>query len=144
MKNFILIIALFLSFNITAQDTVNKKTQDTTKIEKPKLVWNSYSDVKQTYSISFLSDGSIQYQSQKYDYINDKKVCNTFTSIEDIKQLQKDMMQVLKAKKTISNEKYTIEKGAFSSVELKIKGIDRTYYFTKYALKLFGKELKRY
>ena len=136
MKHLILLVVLFSSLNLSAQDTM--------QLESPKHVYSSYTDVKQTYGLSFYSDGSILYQSDEYDYIKDKKVCNTFKSIEEIKELQSDMIKVLKSKKTITGEKYTIKKGAFSSVEIKIKGIDRTYYFTKYALKLFSKELKKF
>lgn len=132
----LLIYLLLLSF------TFNSLAQDTTSIKESKLIYSSYTDIKETYGISFYSEGIILYQSKEYDYIKDKKICNTFSSIEEIKNLHGDMMKVLKIKKTIAAENYTIKKGAFASVELNIKGIERTYYFTKYTLKLFGKGLK--
>ena len=53
------------------------------------------------------------------------------------------MKEVSKKKKTIIKDKYAIEKNNFGSVKLKIKGIKKTFYFTKYAMKLFQKSLDK-
>jgi hypothetical protein len=53
------------------------------------------------------------------------------------------MKEVSKKKKTIVKDKYAIEKDAFGSVKLKIKDIKKTFYFTKYAMKLFQQSLNK-
>ena len=108
-----------------------------------KLIYQSYTDVEETYYIAFFNDGTIVHQSNEYNYIEDRKVNNTFSSAQEFVQLLSDMKEVSKKKKTIIKDKYAIEKNNFGSVKLKIKGIKKTFYFTKYAMKLFQKSLDK-
>ena len=75
MKHLILLVVLFSSLNLSAQDTM--------QLESPKHVYSSYTDVKQTYGLNFYSDGSILYQSDEYDYIKDK---NFVTPLNQLKK----------------------------------------------------------
>ena len=64
--------------------------------------------------------------------------------ISGIRKLVDDIKMVQKKKQPISTDLYTIEKGSFGSATLKITNVPRTYTFTKYAIKLFEKELKKF
>lgn len=137
-----LIIILFLSmpsFSQTNFDDFNKPKDDSIKI-----VFQSYTEIQQTHYLAFLSNGYIIYQSSDYDYIDDRKINMTFKSIEEIKKMTDDMEKVRKSKKEVVTDNYAIQNGEMGSVKLKIKHIPKTYYFTKYALRLFKKELSKY
>ena len=109
-----------------------------------KEIYRSYSEAQQTYFLAFYDDGSIIYQSSEYDYIDDKKINRTFSSTQDFKDLISDMKLVSKSGNEIKKDNYTIKKAAFGSVSLNIKGISKTYTFSKYGLKEFEKSLKNY
>ena len=64
--------------------------------------------------------------------------------ISGIRKLVDDIKMVQKKKQPISTDLYIIEKGSFGSATLKIKNVPTTYTITKYALKLFEKELKKF
>ena len=109
-----------------------------------KMIWQSTTDGTQTYYIGFLSDGKIVYQSAEYDYIDDRKYSSVLGSVAEFKVLVAYMKKVIKTKEEIATHTYTIKKGDFGSAKLHILGIPRDYTFTKYALKLFEKELSKY
>jgi len=110
------------------------------------LIWKSYvgPDGDRTFEIKFYSDGSIWTQGVEYNYIRDGKKSTVLKSIDGINALYDDMIFVLKTKQTVLNEMYEIKKGSFSPIELRIDGEPKTYFFTKYALKEFGRALKKY
>ena len=130
MKNILLILALIVSTYTQCQE----------------LVWKSYTDPngEQTYAISFYSDGSIYTQGIEYTYLRDPKHMDLLDGISGIRKLVDDIKMVQKKKQPISTDLYTIEKGSFGSATLKITNVPRTYTFTKYAIKLFEKELKKF
>ena len=82
----------------------------------------------------------VVYQKTDYNYVKDRGQIRLFESKDELEAMVDDMFEVLKTKKTITKDKYTIEKGMMASVTLKMKGAPRDYTFTKYALKLFKKE----
>jgi len=137
---FLLVFIPLLSFGQETFDSFNKDNNE----DGPKLIFKSYTDAEQTYFLAFYDDGRIMYQSPEYDYLEDRKFNNIFNSVEEIKILLTDMKTVSKKKETIIKEKYAIEKNAFGSVKLKIKDIPKTFFFTKYAMKLFQKALDKY
>ena len=142
MKILIIPTLLLISLSCFSQsdfDSFGKKDEN-----GPKLVWSSYVESQRTWSISFYDNGSIYYQNPEYDYIVDNNYNQTFQSLSEVKKMHSDMLTVLKNSEPIIKENYAIQKGPFSSVELKIKDIPKTYAFTKYALKVFGKELYKY
>ena len=110
---------------------------------EPKVIYKSYTDSEETYFIAFYDNGTIVHQSNEYNYVEDRKTNKTFSSAQEFVQLLADMKEVSKKKKTIIKDKYAIEKDAFGSVKLKIKDIQKTFYFSKYAMKLFQKSLDK-
>jgi len=64
--------------------------------------------------------------------------------VSGIRKLVNDIKTVQKKKQPINNDLYSINKGSFGTAELKIVNVPRTYTFTKYAVKLFEKELKKF
>jgi hypothetical protein len=136
----LLLLLLFIplvSFGQESFDSFNESDGE------PKVIYKSYTDLEETYFIAFFDDGTIVHQSNEYNYIEDRRVNNTFSSAQEFVQLLSDMKEVSKKKKTIIKDKYAIEKNNFGSVKLKIKGIKKTFYFTKYAMKLFQKSLDK-
>ena len=139
MKNF-LILLLFIPLVSFGQESFDSFNENDGEL---KVIYQSYTDLEETYFIAFFDDGTIVHQSNEYNYIKERKVNNTFSSAQEFVQLLSDMKEVSKKKKTIVKDKYAIEKYAFGSVKLKIKGIKKTFYFTKYAMKLFQKSLDK-
>ena len=137
-KLFLLLLFIpLVSFGQESFDSFNESDGEL------KLIYQSYTDLEETNYIAFFNDGTIVHQSNEYNYIEDRKVNNTFSSAQEFVQLLSDMKEVSKKKKTIIKDKYAIEKNNFGSVKLKIKGIKKTFYFTKYAMKLFQKSLDK-
>jgi len=110
------------------------------------LIWESYvgHDGDRTFEIAFYSDGSIWTQGVEFNYIRNGKKSTVLKSINGIKALCDDMFYVLKTKQTVINEMYEIKSGKYSPVELRIDGEPKTYFFTKFAIKEFGKALDKY
>ncbi|MDG2372087.1 MAG: hypothetical protein P8L83_05700 [Flavobacteriaceae bacterium] len=110
------------------------------------LIWKSFvgPDGDRTFEIEFYSDGSIWTQGIEFNYIRDGKKSTVLKNIDGIKALYDDMVSVLKTKQTVLNEMYEIKKGSFTPIELRIDGEPKTYFFTKYAVKEFGKALKKH
>ena len=110
------------------------------------LIWKSYvgPDGDRTFEIAFYSDGSIWTQGVEFNYIRNGKKSAVLKSIDGIRSLHDDMFYVLKTRQTILNKMYEIKSGKFSPVELRIDGEAKTYYFTKFAIKEFGKALDKY
>jgi hypothetical protein len=110
------------------------------------LIWKSYvgPDRDRTFEIAFYSDGSIWTQGVEFNYIRNGKKSTVLKSIDGIRSLHDDMFYVLKTRQTILNKMYEIKSGKFSPVELRIDGEAKTYYFTKFAIKEFGKALDKY
>lgn len=110
------------------------------------LIWKSYVGPKgdRTFEIAFYSDGSIWTQGVDFNYIRNGKKSKVLKSINGIKSLYDDMFYVLKTKQTVLNEMYEIKSGKYSPVELRIDGEPKTYFFTKFAIKEFGKALDKY
>ena len=110
------------------------------------LIWKSYVGPKgdRTYEIAFYSDGSIWTQGVDFNYIRNGKKSKVLKSINGIRSLHDDMFYVLKTKQTVLNEMYEIKSGKHSPVELRIDGEPKTYFFTKFAIKEFGKALDKY
>ncbi len=110
------------------------------------LIWKSFvgPDGDRTFEIEFYSDGSIWTQGIEFNYIRDGKKSTVLKNINGIKALYDDMVSVLKTKQTVLNEMYEIKKGSFTPIELRIDGEPKTYFFTKYAVKEFGKALKKH
>lgn len=110
------------------------------------LVWRSYTepDGDLSYSLSFYSDGSVFTQGIDYSYLRDAKYMDLLEGISGIRKFVDDIKTVQKKKQPILNEKYSISKGSFGSAEVKLQNVPRTYTFTKYAIKLFEKELKKF
>ena len=110
------------------------------------LIWESYVglDGDRTFEIAFYSDGSIWTQGVEFNYIRNGKKSTVLKSIDGINSLYDDMLYVLKTKQTVINEMYEIKSGKYSPVELRIDGEPKTYFFTKFAIKKFGKALNKY
>ena len=110
------------------------------------LIWKSYvgPDRDRTFEIAFYSDGSIWTPGVEFNYIRNGKKSTVLKSIDGIRSLHDDMFYVLKTRQTILNKMYEIKSGKFSPVELRIDGEAKTYYFTKFAIKEFGKALDKY
>ena len=128
MKNVLLILALIISTYTQCQE----------------LVWQSYNEEipystinEPSRAISFYSDGSIITQGIEYDHLKQYGISGIRKLVDDIKMVQKN-------KESISTDLYTIEKGSFGSAKLKLTSVPRKYNFTKYAIKLFEKELKKF
>jgi len=130
MKKSILILALLTASLVSAQD----------------LVWQSYTDFngEQSYPIAFYSDGSIFSQDILTTYLRDPEHMDLLDGVSGIRKLVNDIKTVQKKKQPINNDLYSINKGSFGTAELKIVNVPRTYTFTKYAVKLFEKELKKF
>ena len=128
MKNVLLILVLIISTYTQCQE----------------LVWQSYNQEilystinEPSRGISFYSDGSIITQGIEYDHLKKYGISGIRKLVDDIKMVQKN-------KESISTVLYTIEKGSFGSAKLKLTSVPRKYNFTKYAIKLFEKELKKF
>tara|TARA_B110000438_G_scaffold94061_1_gene93480 strand:+ start:325 stop:654 length:330 start_codon:yes stop_codon:yes gene_type:complete len=101
-------------------------------------------DGDRTFEIAFYSDGSIWTQGVEFNYIRNGKKSTVLKSIDGIRSLHDDMSYVLETKQSILNEMYEIKSGKFSPVELRIDGEAKTYFFTKFSIKKFGKALDKY
>ena len=126
----LLLILMFISSSLSAQE----------------LVWQSYTEPggDLSYSIRFYSDGSISTQGTKYSYLKDSKFLKVFDGIAGIREFINDIKTVQKKKKPIYTDLYKIEKGSFGSAELRIEKVPRPYFFTKYAVKDFEKQLRKF
>ena len=55
-------------------------------MENLNVIYQSYTDVEETYYIAFFIDGTIVHQSNEYNYIEDRQVNNTFSSAQEFVQ----------------------------------------------------------
>ena len=98
-----------------------------------------------TYSfIDHYTDGSISTQGIKYSYLKDSKFLKVFDGIAGIREFINDIKTVQKKKKPIYTDLYKIEKDVFGSAKFRIDKVPRPYFFTKYAVKQFEKQLKKF
>ncbi len=110
------------------------------------LVWKSFvgPDGNRQSEIEFYSDGSIWTQGVEFNFIRNGRKSSVLKNFNGIQDLHDDMVFVIKTKQTVLNEMYEIKKGVFSPIELRIDGEPKTYFFTKYEVKKFGKALKKF
>ena len=97
---------------------------------KLQIIHQTPNQTQSTWDFTVLSNGGIVYQSNQYNYIKDKKYNQTFESLDEFEKMINDMVIVKKTKESIKTDKYEIKVGDFGSVEVTIKDINHTYYFT--------------
>ena len=127
-------IAILGSINI-----VNAQTES-----QPKIIYQTPDQVESTWDFTVLSNGGIVYQSNQYNYINDRLYNQTFTSIEEFEKMIDDMITVKKTKESIKTDKYEIKMYTFGSVEVTIKDINHTYFFTPYLVKIIKNNINTF
>jgi hypothetical protein len=103
---------------------------------KLQIIHQTPNQTQSTWDFTVLSNGGIVYQSNQYNYIKDKKYNQTFESLDEFEKMINDMVIVKKTKESIKTDKYEIKVGDFGSVEVTIKDINHTYYFTPYLVKI--------